>query len=145
MKKHQVMNRCLTATAIVAGLLAGPSVTAQEDRISVELNKIESDGNACRTYLVLENGLEEDLESLRLDLVAFDGDGIIAQRLAVETAPLDAGATQVKVFSFDRLECKNFNRLLLNGVLACEPSDGSVEGCRDVVQPGSLAKVPFIQ
>ena len=145
MNSRRVMNRCLTATAIAAGLVVNPGAAAQDGRISVELNKLEAVDGACQTYLVLENGLERDLESLRLDLVAFDGDGIIAQRLAVETAPLDAGAMQVKVFNFDRLACQSFDRMLLNGVLACESGDGLVEGCRDAVQASSLAEVPFIQ
>ena len=145
MNINQVANHCLTAMAIAAGLVVNPGAAAQDGRISVELNKLEPDGNACQTYLVLENRLERDLESLRLDLVAFDGDGIIAQRLAVETAPLNAGATQVKVFSFDRLECQSFNRMLLNGVLACESADRPVENCRNAVQLSSRAEVPFIQ
>ena len=145
MNSRKLMNRCLTATAIAAGLIVNAGAAAQDNRISVELNKLEAVGSACQTYLVLENGLERDLESLRLDLVAFDGDGIIAQRLAVETAPLDAGATQVKVFSFDRLECQSFDRMLLNAVLACESSDRPVEGCRQAVHPSSRAEVPFIQ
>lgn len=134
---------CLLVALLVAA--SGAAAAAQGEQVSVELNKLEPADDACRTYLVLENGFERELESLRLDLVVFDTDGIIARRLAVETGPLAAGTTRVKAFNFDRVDCDAVGRLLLNGVLDCETADGAVEGCARAVEPSSRGDVPFIR
>lgn len=130
-------------TALLTGL---PAVVAAEDGvISVELNKLEPQGDACRAYLVMENGTGEAFESLRLDLVMFDGDGIIAKRLAVETAPLAAGRTQVKVFGIGDVACGDIGRVLLNGVLACADAGGERDDCMGRLTTASKTDVPFIQ
>ena len=133
---------CLMFALVVAW---SGAAAAEGEGVSVELNKLEPADNACRTYLVLENGFERDLESLRLDLVVFDHDGIIARRLAVETGPLAAGTTRVKAFNFDRVDCGEVGRLLLNGVLDCDTADGAVEGCARAIDASSRGDVPFIQ
>jgi len=132
-------------TGLVVPLLLLPAVLpAQTETIGVELNKLEPDNGACRAYLVVENA-EAALASLRLDLVLFDPDGIIARRLAVETAPLPAGKTSVKVFSIDGLACGEISRVLLNGVLACEAPSGPIGDCLQRIDVGSVAGVPFFR
>ena len=59
------------------------SVPAAEPGVSVELNKAGTEG--------------ESFEMLKLDLVIFDGVGLVATRFTVETAPLPAGKTNLEV------------------------------------------------
>lgn len=107
-------------TPLLLALLGvvGPA-RAAKDGVSVELNKQEPNGAACRAYLVLENATESAFDTLKLDLVMFDADGVEAKRLAVETAPLSAGKTNLKVFDIDGLPCEWVGRVLLNDVMAC--------------------------
>ncbi|PWG63722.1 Tat pathway signal sequence domain protein [Sediminicurvatus halobius] len=131
---------------LVGLLLALPAVAqAQGGPVSIQLNKLEPDGDACRAYLLMENGSDSDFESLSLDLVMFDNDGIIARRLAVETAPLPAGKTSVKVFGISDLPCGEIGRVLLNGVLDCVDQTGERGDCLGRIAVDSLAGVPFIE
>src|SRR3546814_6586969 len=88
--------------AILAALLAplaaaGPSRAQAPggEIVSIELNKLEPQGEACRAYLVVKNSGEQGFDSLKLDLVMFDRTGVVAKRLAVQAAPLDRKSTRL--------------------------------------------------
>ncbi|WP_018879946.1 MULTISPECIES: hypothetical protein [unclassified Thioalkalivibrio] len=127
--------------------VAGADDPAPDDpgAIGVQLNKLEADGDDCRAHLVLENGLDEALESFQLDLVVFDRDGIIHRRTVVEMAPLRAGSTAVRAFRMTDTACDRVGRILVNDIAACEGPEGAIEGCADQVQVESLADVPLIR
>jgi hypothetical protein len=126
--------------AVTAGI-----AHAQDGGVAVELNKLESRGAACRAYLVLENGSGEGFESLKLDLVLFDREGIVAKRLAVETAPLAAGKTSLSVFDMAGVGCERAGRLLLNDVAACAGAAGERTGCLAAITPRTRTDIPFIK
>lgn len=131
--------------ALVALALSGNAAAAGNSEIGVQLNKLETDGDDCRAHLVLENGLDEALESFQLDLVVFDEDGIIHRRMVVEMAPLRAGSTSVRAFRMTDTACDRVGRILVNDINACEGPEGVVEGCSDRIQVESLAGVPLIR
>jgi len=126
-------------STMIAGLFlifaAVPVAHAQNGAqgVTLELNKLEPQENACRAYLVLQNGTESEFSSLRLDLVAFDTDGIVAKRLAIEAAPLPPGKTSLKLFDMLDLSCDVIGHLLLNSVLACGDQNGERTDCLDLV------------
>lgn len=126
-------------STMIAGLFlvfaALPAAQAQSgaNEVQLELNKLEPQANACRAYLVLQNATENEFSSLRLDLVAFDTDGIVAKRLAVEAAPLPPGKTSLKLFDMSDLSCDGIGNLLLNSVLACADQSGERSDCLDLV------------
>ena len=68
------------------------------------------------------------LESLKLDLVVFDTDGVIHRRTIVELGPMRAGRTMVKTYVFDTA-CDRIGAVLVNDVTACAP--GEVNACLD--------------
>lgn len=140
-------NRTLAGVAPVALMLSlAGGVSAEEPAgIGVQLNKLETDGDDCRAHLVLENGMDQSLESFQLDLVVFDDDGIIQLRTAVEMAPLQAGDTSVRAFRMADTACGDVGRVLLNEVTACEGPDGAIEHCGERVEVESLADQPFIR
>jgi hypothetical protein len=113
--------------------------------LTIQLNKLETDGDTCRAYIVLENRSDLSFDALRLDLVMFDVDGVIARRLAVDAAPLAAGRTSVRVFAISSLACDNIGRVLLNDVLTCADASGERTDCMDRIAPESIAGVPFIK
>src|SRR3546814_16715533 len=124
----------LTAALVIAS--AGMTCTAQaqlqasaearapaetpEAGIALELNKLETVKNACRAYLVVQNRTDAALASLKLDLVMFGGDGVIAKRLAVEAAPLPAGKTRVRLFDMEGLRAEA-RRVGRECVSTCRP------------------------
>jgi hypothetical protein len=113
--------------------------------VRVELNRLEPVANACQPYLVFENRTAYALSSLKLDLVLFDADGIVADRLAVEAAPRPAGKTSLVVFQVPSLACDAIGSVLLNGVLACAGASVSDGACIDLVETGSRVTVPFFK
>jgi hypothetical protein len=132
------------AIGLVFALAALP-LHAAEPAVSIELNKLDPNGGSCRAYLVLKNEARTAFQSLKLDIVMFDGDGIVAKRLAVETAPLPVGKTSLKVFDIAGQPCTGIGRILLNDILACKDAEGQREDCLGVVRPSARGDVPFIK
>lgn len=132
--------------AVCALLLAFGSFTRADDvSLSVELNKLEPHEDACRAYLVFDNTASSVYESLKLDLVMFDPDGVISRRLAVEGAPLAADKTTVKLFDIAGVACADIGRVLLNDILACRDDAGEHDDCLSRLQLESRAGVPFVK
>lgn len=132
------------AFAVAAGWPAANTYAADDGRLAIELNKLETSGEHCRAWLLLENDTRIDFRDLRLDLVVFDPDGIIAQRLATDAPELDAGRTAVHVTTLRDTACKAVDRILLNGFLRCGDADGTREDCDTHVETRSAAAVPFV-
>ena len=59
-----------------------PPALAQEG-LKIELTQLETVEGACRAYLLFENKSGSAFDSLKLDLVMFDPNGVINKRLAV--------------------------------------------------------------
>lgn len=138
---RSVRPACLPALGLLA-LSSGAQ--AQDGGVSIELNKLEAAETACQAYVVVENAEETAFEAFSIDLVAFDGAGVISKRLAVDLAPLRAGKTSVKVFGLAGVDCADVGRLLINGVLDCRDAQGRRADCHDLVRATSKAAAPLI-
>jgi hypothetical protein len=150
--------RRLLGALLLASALPGPATAqtpsaepepearaeaAPAGELLVELNKLEPVEGACRIYLLLRNTTGRSFEGLQLELVSFDGDGIISQRVAVDLAPLPAEKTLVKLFDVPETPCDSVSRLLLNEVLDCRAEGTPIEGCLGLLEPTSRAEVEF--
>jgi hypothetical protein len=120
-----------------------PPVAEEPAAVSIELNKLEAVEGACRIYLLLQNETEVSFDSLQLELVSFDAQGIISQRVAVDLAPLREGKTLVKLFDVPETPCDQVTRLLLNDALSCSGQEGPLPNCLERLQPTSRAEVEF--
>lgn len=141
--------RSALVAAILLGL-AGGSVAgraaAQDGKtqpLKLELNRLEPAGEACRTYLLVDNSRGPALKSLKIDLFAFDTEGVAQKRLAVELGPIQDRKTMVRLFDFPALACPKISRVLLNDVLACEGGEASRESCLDRIETESKATATF--
>lgn len=126
-------------------VLLSTAVMAEPAAVRMELNKLEPSEAACRTYLVMENGTGIAFESLKLDLVMFDTDGVVNKRLAVETGPLPADKTRLQVFDMDGVSCSGLGRVLLNDVMTCSDAKGARADCLGLVQPVARGELSFIK
>ena len=117
--------RALLLPLAAALVPLGPAAAAAQPAaatgpIRLELNRLEPrEGGGCRVWLVLANGAAEAVDPLRLDLVLFGRDGVVARRLAVDVGPLPAGRTVVRLFDLAGQPCGGVGQVLLNDVLAC--------------------------
>lgn len=128
-----------------AALVSGPVRAAEDGRVRIELNKLEPQKDACRAYLVLKNATDKAFKNLKLDLVMFDGEGVVARRVAVQGAPLAAGKTSLKVFDIQGVGCPGIGRILLNNVLECDDASGSRDDCIGMISTSSRAAAPLVK
>ena len=101
------------------------STGAEEDVVTVELNRAEPVADSCRLSFVKQNRTPHAFESMQWDLFFFDPDSLIAARMAAEAAPLPAGKTSVKLFDVPGIKCGGLGRVLINHVLRCETDSGA--------------------
>ena len=123
----------------------GATACEQADLIRVELNRLEPAGDACRPNLVLVNGTELTLSEFRLDMVMFDTDGIVADRLAVDASPLLPGKTSLIVFEVPAMACDGIGRVLINAVIACAGGADDPGGCLGLIEPSSRTDVALFK
>lgn len=121
------------AIGLLAALLALPVAAAETAPLRIELNRLEArEGGACRVWLVLNNPGPEALDPLRLDLVLFGADGVVARRVAVDVGPLPAGRTQARIFDLPGQDCGAVGGVLLNDMLACNGTEPAARNaCAD--------------
>ena len=131
--------------------LAAPATAAQaaaEPVLALELNRVEplaAPAEGCRLWMLLGNDAPgaAAIAALRLDLVAFGQDGLIARRVAVELGPVGAGRTMVRLFDLPGLPCERMGRLLINDVLACRIGGQDVTDCADRLRPANRTTLRF--
>jgi hypothetical protein len=126
--KSQMTRSTLIPALVTLGLVTLSGMAAGQE-IKVELNKLEPQESACRAYLIFDNSAGPAVEALQLDLILFDPDGVISRRLAVDTAPLRAAKTTVKLFDIPDLACGDIHRILINEVLECRDATGVQTDC----------------
>jgi hypothetical protein len=132
----------LIGSSLLVLLLSAAAAAAQGSGVRLELNRLEPQGENCRTYLLVENMDGTALRSLKLDLFALDTDGIAAKRLAVELGPVPPKKTLIKLFDFAALDCARVGRVLLNGVISCEDGAGAREDCLERINV--MSKAPAV-
>jgi hypothetical protein len=122
---------------VVLQMLVPTCAFAAEEKVRIELNSIENADDRCRLNFVIENKSHVAIESMKLDLVAFGGDGGILRRLITEMGPVRAAKTVVRTFPVDA-ECRQLGAVLVNDVTACTP--GEPGACLDGLVLSSRVK-----
>jgi hypothetical protein len=129
--------RSVLCALVVLQVLVTFCARAADDKVLVDLNTVENSENRCRMNFVIENKSEQALDSMKLDLAVFGGDGGIMRRLIVEMAPLRPMKTIVRTFLVDA-ECGQIGAILVNDVAACVPAERNA--CLDRLQLSSRVK-----
>lgn len=133
----------LLATVLAASASPVFAQTSSPGAFSLELNRLDAVSDDCRVTLVEKNSTQSAFTALKLDLVVFDGAGIVTKRVGVDAGPLKAGRTVVKTFDLKGLACDGVGRLLINDVLACEAEGIATDACLDILEPRSRVAAPF--
>jgi hypothetical protein len=114
------------------GLYVGAAtqvLAADPPKLSVELNKLEPVDKGCTAYMVVTNPAETAYQSVKLDLVLFQPDGVIAKRISVDLAPVKPAKTTVKLFDIPGVECAKIANVLVNDVIECKSDAGVQTDC----------------
>lgn len=134
----------LSLLATAPASFSPASASGADGSLLAELNKLESSNGDCHAYLVTQNRTEISFAALKLDIVIFDTDEIVVERLAVDAAPLPPGKTYLQVFETGGLACERIGRLLLNDVIACADDSGTRDDCLALVVTRARGSVDFI-
>jgi hypothetical protein len=124
-----------------SGLIGLNAAEAEQGSITIELNKLEPQGQGCRAYFVVGNKSSTTYQALKLDLVLFRPDGVIGRRFAVDLAPLRADKRTVKLFDIDGTACDQVGSFLINDVMECKAESGTVPDCLKDISASSLTGV----
>jgi hypothetical protein len=138
----RVTAACLAFGAAFA-LPALAQDAAEKAPLKLQLNKVETAGEACRITMVIDNSKGAGLKSYKADLFAFDTEGVAQKRVAVELGPLPPRKTTVKIFDFPGITCNKVGRVLLNDILACDGGDAAREACLERTETETKAGLPF--
>ena len=120
---------------------------AAETPLPIELNKLEplpATGTApagCRVYFVINNNDPDTLTQLRLDLVMFGTDGVIARRVALDLGPLPGKKTGVRLFDLTGQPCDGIGKVLINDVLECQSAAAGQPSQPSAPQPATPSPV----
>lgn len=118
-----------------------PAAAQSPKALTVELNKLESQGNGCRAYVVVQNDDDIAYKAFKLDLVLFQTDGIIGRRFAMDLAPLKPKKRTVKLFDLDDIACDKIGSFLINDVVDCKSETSAMENCLAGTTVKSLGNV----
>lgn len=139
--------RWVLASGLFAAALAVPAMAQEAGEksapVKLQLNKTETAGDACRITMVVDNSKGSALKTFKVDLFAFDTEGVAQKRVAVELGPIALHKTSVKIFDFPGIACAKVGRILLNDVLACDGGEGAREGCLERTDVESKAGISF--
>jgi len=129
-----------TVSAVTVLLVFGSGIRAEAGGLSIELNKLEPEEHGCRAYFVVTNQSSTAYDVLKLDLVLFQTDGVIARRFAIDLGPVKPDKRSVKLFDIDAIPCEQVGSFLINDVLECKSEPGPTSDCLAEITPSSLTK-----
>ncbi len=148
-----VFCRCLPPPPCSCRPLAFAQEAATPPVLTLELNKLEpvpatTAGGAagCRAYLLAtdpEGGPRVD--AMRLDLVLFGTDGVIARRIALDVGPVQPGRMQVRPFELRDLPCDSIGQILVNDVLSCTIAGAEQKDCADRIRTASRVSAKLVR
>jgi hypothetical protein len=130
------------ASIVFASLVVGSATArAEQGSLSIELNKLEPQGQGCRAYFVVGNKTSTAYQELKLDLVLFRPDGVIGRRFAVDLGPLKPDKKSVKLFDIEGTACDQVGSFLINDVMECKSDTGPIADCLKDIGVSTLTNV----
>jgi hypothetical protein len=113
----------LGAAALAVAIPLAALAQGAASRATVELNRLEPQGEGCRIWLMLRNPAPLAHPRVRFDLVLFGRDGVVARRMVVDAGALPAEKTMARIFDVPGLACEAIGAALLNDVPSCGAED----------------------
>lgn len=133
--------RLVTASGAALMFLPGPAAAAEAvSPVALELNKLETVGQDCRAYLVVNNAADTSYQAFKLDLIMFQTDGVIGKRFTLNIGPLRPTKRVVKLFDISGVSCETVGSFLINDVTECKVDAGEADDCLSRLTVSSLAK-----
>ncbi|WP_319529967.1 hypothetical protein [uncultured Cohaesibacter sp.] len=130
--KHHVTALCLASLLSVAVTEA-----AAEGTLGLELNNAVNHDSVCRLSFMVHNGLDVQLETLGLEVVLLDKQGLAQDFLMLRSGNLPTGKRRVRQFDLPDVNCNNLGEVLINDVAECTAEGLDANGCLAILTPSS--------
>lgn len=132
MRSHpKTFTKILSAIFILS---ATTPVAAQDQKLTVELNKFEaSEAEGCRAFFLFRNQTGKAFEGFEMSLAILDENGIIDRLLNVDAAPLPVARTTLKLFEIPQIACGDVSEILLHAIETCKPQNEDSIDCFPLV------------
>lgn len=131
---------------VALGLALGQPASAQENGLTVELNKFEtSESGGCRSFFLFRNRSDMTFEGFEMSLAILDSGGVIDRLLTIDAAPLPAARTTLKLFEIPELACSDISEILLHEIGSCRPQNGEEMDCFGMIELNSRASAPLVK
>lgn len=136
--------RTAFAVSVIALLGASPlAARAQSNSLMIELNKVESSEEGCRTLFVFDNRTGRELNRFRVDLILFDHKGVYKKQVLLDMAPLYADKKTVASFLVAEGPCDEIGSILVNDIPQCKDGVGDTIDCVELLQVHSRSDIPL--
>lgn len=140
-------SKCLTSVLALAALLSASATAAQDSpthaNLSLELNRLEQNGPACRATLIAINRFDQSLAETAFELVIFDKAGLIDLMTVIDLGALPTGKTIVKRFDLPQSNCNEITRILVNSVSRCAGDGIDIARCQANFTTKNRADIEF--
>jgi hypothetical protein len=137
--------RIASMFAAAACLATAAPALAEEDRLTVELNKFEEVEEGCRSFFLFRNRTGMTLSEFELSLAILDTDGVIDRLLTIDAAPLPADRTTLKLFEIPEIGCDAIGEVLLHDIAACRPQNAEEADCFAFLELSSRTDAPLVK
>lgn len=131
------------AIVVAVSLVAGHAPLADEPGLAIELNKVETTEEGCRTLFVFDNRTGHELNRFRIDLILFDAKGVYTKQVMLDMAPLYEDKKTVASFLLGEEGCDEIGSILINGIPHCHNRDGNAVDCVDFLEVHSRSGIPL--
>jgi hypothetical protein len=116
---------------------------AEDGKLGIELNKLESFEGGCRSFFLFRNRTALTLSSFEMSLAILNKGGVIDRLLTIDAAPLPAGRTTLKLFEVPDMSCEAVGEVILHDISACAAAGAASTDCFALVELSSLADAPL--
>lgn len=103
--------------SLIASLCFLPAVAAA-DGMTIELNSMSEQENACRLVFTAQS--EMGVDGLVLETALFDSSGAVLMLTLFDFIDLPAGNLRVRQFDIAGQPCSEVGRILFNGIESCD-------------------------
>lgn len=143
MSKHTTRRAAACLAACLLSSHAGAQ-TPQGAHISIELNALEAEGDACRISFVIQNGHAFEIGQAVYEAVLFGAEGQVDRLTLLDFGALPAARPRVRQFVIPDLACADLTRLLFNGAQTCAGDSVPQSACSEGLALRSRTDVEVI-
>jgi hypothetical protein len=115
------LKNSLNAIGVAVGLILvfWNAASAQSPPLSIELNRVDQQGQACRFDWRVTNRSASHIGAITAEFVLFDKAGVNVARMAIPFGALPVDKSVLRSFQLRPFDCTQVGEALLNAVLEC--------------------------